>query len=619
MSGVVVDLDAGPHESKTPGQISGSVTGSINISYTASCSLSLTETTSPSSISTTCFTVTEGASTETEVIDHDKKTITKITTIPVTVEIKDSAAQSAAINKATISATTGNASVAGSCGPTVNGTFIAEKTDNGAACTGLDIQITQGGSNGHSVNIGCTGDTTWKTGKDTENSCTFQGTMDCTVSCGNRGRMLNLLARDLNNSFSNYGINSQSSIEAVYDQAIDIIDSTNFSLTTLSEQQPDTQDKDEPKLSALNCTKWVKLENSTKPYFEYWCRIYKAKAVTYGGNGELDYKLFDKLTSNCAKLKKDAGVISQDSDSAVKSNSETKEVDESAWKEYAGETMIITLDPNSTQTAPDGGGQGSINPSTKQTRNGDGSTSTPDQTVVDPIRGLMAATIWRTILVPSQGATVTMKFKTPLKAGAVRKEQYAIRIPNSVCDDAMDCVDESPPPNAKSINVYDLRSTQPSAPIGDPITYGAKCGGEDKNPPPEDKPNTDGEEQQPEQEKKKCKLLTGCNKGGALYIKPWVVGAKKLVGDTIVFHGNADVCKLESTASPKEYVEKGEEQTATITIPADTFAFRAVIGCTFILNSFNQSEAIVGQKNVEKYVFNPQTEYVKMTIDVKPK
>jgi hypothetical protein len=131
--------------------------------------------------------------------------------------------------------------------------------------------------------------------------------MDCTVSCSTKGKMLNLLARDLNNSFSNYGINSQSSIEEVYDQAIDIIDSTNFSLTTLSAQQRSTDD--EPKLSALNCTKWVKLENSTKPYFEYWCRIYKAKATTHGGDGELNYKLFDKLTSNCAKLKKDAGVI----------------------------------------------------------------------------------------------------------------------------------------------------------------------------------------------------------------------------------------------------------------------------------------------------------------------
>jgi hypothetical protein len=63
--------------------------------------------------------------------------------------------------------------------------------------------------------------------------------MGCTVSCNSRGRMLTILARDLNNSFSNYGINSQSSIEDVYDQAIDIIDSTNFSLTTLAEQQPD--------------------------------------------------------------------------------------------------------------------------------------------------------------------------------------------------------------------------------------------------------------------------------------------------------------------------------------------------------------------------------------------
>jgi hypothetical protein len=53
-----------------------------------------------------------------------------------------------------------------------------------------------------------------------------------------------------------------------------------------------------------------------------------------------------------------------------------------------------------------------------------------------------------------------MKFKTPLKVGAVRKEQYAIRIPNSVCDDAIDCVEETPPnPDTKSINVYDLRST----------------------------------------------------------------------------------------------------------------------------------------------------------------
>jgi hypothetical protein len=72
----------------------------------------------------------------------------------------------------------------------------------------------------------------------------------------------------------------------------------------------------------------------------------------------------------------------------------------------------------------------------------------------------MAATIWRTILVPSGGATVTMAFKTPLKAGAVKKEQYAIRIPGSVCDDAIDCVEETPPPpDAKSINVYNLRST----------------------------------------------------------------------------------------------------------------------------------------------------------------
>jgi hypothetical protein len=141
MDGVTVDIDAGPHESNTPSQVSGSVTGSINISYTASCSLSLTETTDPSSISTTCFTVTkdENAATESEVVDHDKKTITKTTTIPVTVEIKDTAAESAAINKATISATTGNASVAGSCGPTVTGTFNAEKTDNGSACTGLDV------------------------------------------------------------------------------------------------------------------------------------------------------------------------------------------------------------------------------------------------------------------------------------------------------------------------------------------------------------------------------------------------------------------------------------------------------------------------------------------------
>jgi hypothetical protein len=92
MNGVTVDIDAGPHESNTPSQVSGSVTGSINISYTASCSLSLTKDTDPATISKTCFTVTEGASSESEVVDHDNKTITKITTIPVTVEIKDSAA-----------------------------------------------------------------------------------------------------------------------------------------------------------------------------------------------------------------------------------------------------------------------------------------------------------------------------------------------------------------------------------------------------------------------------------------------------------------------------------------------------------------------------------------------
>jgi hypothetical protein len=38
-----------------------------------------------------------------------------------------------------------------------------------------------------------------------------------------------------------------------------------------------------------------------------------------------------------------------------------------------------------------------------------------------------------------------------------------------------------------------------------------------------------------------------------------VVGATKLVSETIVFHGNADVCKLESTSSPETYVEEGEE------------------------------------------------------------
>jgi hypothetical protein len=63
--------------------------------------------------------------------------------------------------------------------------------------------------------------------------------MGCTVSCGSKGKMVPILARDLNNSFSNYGINSLSSIEDVYDQSIDIINSTNFSLTTLAEQQPD--------------------------------------------------------------------------------------------------------------------------------------------------------------------------------------------------------------------------------------------------------------------------------------------------------------------------------------------------------------------------------------------
>jgi hypothetical protein len=38
-----------------------------------------------------------------------------------------------------------------------------------------------------------------------------------------------------------------------------------------------------------------------------------------------------------------------------------------------------------------------------------------------------------------------------------------------------------------------------------------------------------------------------------------VVGAEKLVGETIVFHGAADVCNLEDTSSPEAYVENGEE------------------------------------------------------------
>jgi hypothetical protein len=62
------------------------LTGSIKISYTASCNPS--EDTKPDALSTSCFTTTEGTPSDpVVVIDHDKKTITKTTTIPVTVVI----------------------------------------------------------------------------------------------------------------------------------------------------------------------------------------------------------------------------------------------------------------------------------------------------------------------------------------------------------------------------------------------------------------------------------------------------------------------------------------------------------------------------------------------------
>lgn len=127
-----------------------------------------------------------------------------------------------------------------------------------------------------------------------------------------------------------------------------------------------------------------------------------------------------------------------------------------------------------------------------------------------------------------------------------------------------------------------------------------------------------------------CIYITDCNEGGKLYIKPFVIHENVRMLDAETLDGQFDFCAETEDKTPEEYVyQSGQEKHIRFGLPVDRgrvgntgigcneYNSRVIIGCTFILTSFDSSGAALGSNNLLRYVWKPRTEYVRMNVKFK--
>lgn len=306
------------------------------------------------------------------------------------------------------------------------------------------------------------------------------------------------------------------------------------------------------------CTEWVDISKENEDFKTFWCQIYKSLEIIQNESIEFDYDTF-AITDSCDVFSYDTKVIS--SLTPTQNNQDKEDLSEEAWKTI-DQDFAIELDPNYLHPeAP---------------------AYTPNESTNSNIRGIAVATVWGIYLVPSKVDTnIKLTFSSPMTRGALLKNQFRLKVPDIICNDNFMC-------NGNYI--------KPQL---------ASCGNEDLN---------------------NCRYITQCNNGGKLLIKPWVIHDTIIAGDVLELEGKANICNIDdSEYEVKDYLDKGG-QTVTTTIAVknssstglpgtdDNFNNRIIIGCTFILTSFDSTGQATGSNNLLREAFIPKKEYVKMNI-----
>lgn len=333
-----------------------------------------------------------------------------------------------------------------------------------------------------------------------------------------------------------------------------MMDMLNYSINVL-EETGGPSDMDEDK-----CIEWVDVSKENEDFKTFWCQIYKSLEVLDYKKIEFDYDTFNTIFSTCDVVSYDTKVIS--SLTTTITTQDKEDLSKEAWKPI-DQNFAIELDPNYAHPmAPE---------------------SEFHTTTNSNIRGIAVATVWGIYLVPSKVDTnIKLTFSSPMTRGALLKNQFRLKVPDVICTDDFMC-------NGK------IDYSKPQL---------APCG------------NTHSD----------CIYITECNKGGKLLIKPWVIHDDIISGDVLELEGKADICNIDATEyGAKEYLDKGG-QTVTTTIPVrnsasesllgkgESFNNRIIIGCTFILTSFDGTGQATGSNNILREAFTPRKEYVKMNV-----
>lgn len=317
-----------------------------------------------------------------------------------------------------------------------------------------------------------------------------------------------------------------------------------------------------------DCISWIDMTQEDTDYYEFWCLMYQEAIPGEIYQGYILYKKWTQLYDDCQNLKTTR--YSLDTSQSISRNAVT---DRTAYTGSKDSTIIL-MNPNIYTNMIDEDNY---------------------ELLEDTVRGCAVATVWSPYVIPANFVgKIKITVKTPLKRGAVRAGQYRIKPNTDYCESDI-------PPCAPGL-VTQVSNTL--SPIPEVWTYGVTC----------------------DADYTKCPTLTDCNEGGALYCKPWIVGAQfnqapAAIGTVQSIAGDGPICRnldeIENQ-SIQDYVNSADtSHTKSWEFDVDNkYGMRIVAGCTLILNSYDTTTAFTDLSNLQAYMFTPILEPVLIEIEL---
>lgn len=208
------------------------------------------------------------------------------------------------------------------------------------------------------------------------------------------------------------------------------------------------------------------------------------------------------------------------------------------------------------------------------------------------VRGCAVANVWSTYIIPAKHeGFLRVTVKSPLKRGAVREHQYMLKAPIEGCNSNL--------PNCTNDQIIQIGNLTP---VPNHQMYGTLCG---------IAPN--------------CTPIKKCNKGGALYAKPWVVGLQfgetaAIIGTVRSIPGDGDLCrdKKMMELDVQKYLDSTDDAHVMFWDfeSSNDYSMRVVVGCTLLLNSFDTDKSLTDINNLDALMFTPTIEPVQIDVEI---